>query len=90
MTICSLTPTSELLERVGIRQNSYGNAVYDTSSYGPTFGGGHDMYTQSNMQSISFNPSSYEPLGTISGSYDSSFIAGMVIYATRSSSHRNI
>ena len=36
----------------------YGNALYDCSSYGPTFGGGHDMhiagYASSNTNSYTY------------------------------------
>eukprot|EP00042_Codosiga_hollandica_P044284 m.432852 g.432852 ORF g.432852 m.432852 type:complete len:449 (-) comp56756_c2_seq1:266-1612(-) len=47
------------------------NAHYDTSTYGPTWGGGHDWYTPQTMTSASFSPSSYT-----GPNYSSSFLAG--------------
>ena len=48
-------------------------ATYDTSSYGPTFGGGHDLHLDSGMNSGYTNiPHSYQ----CSGSCNSSYFAG--------------
>ena len=40
--------------------SSYGNSLYDCSSYGPTFGGGHDIYIADYASSSS---NSYTNLG---------------------------
>jgi len=39
---------------------NFGNAIYDHTSYGPTFGGGHDLYIASSAAS---STSSYSNLG---------------------------
>ena len=39
---------------------NYGNALYDCSSYGPTFGGGHDLYIDDYASS---NSNSHTALG---------------------------
>jgi len=39
--------------------NGPGNSLYDTQGYGPTFGGGHDMYIPNPMTIAYSNPSSY-------------------------------
>ena len=43
----------------------YGNAVYDCSSYGPSFGGGHDLhiadYASSNTNSYTYLGHVYRP-----------------------------
>jgi hypothetical protein len=49
--------------------------MYDGSGYGPTFGGGHDLYISSNSNNNSWNytntPHSYDTLSntTLFGSY---------------------
>ncbi|CAH3168587.1 unnamed protein product, partial [Porites lobata] len=44
---------------------NYGNAIYDCSSYGPTFGGGHDLfivdYASSNGNSYTYLGQAYSP-----------------------------
>ena len=34
--------------KLGLKSGHHNSAIYDSSSYGPTFGNGHDIYTASN------------------------------------------
>jgi len=55
------------------------NQCYNGSGYGPTFGGGHDMYICSNMRSTSnySSPSTYTTVASgYSGSFSNSTLAG--------------
>ena len=66
-------------------------AVYDTNSYGPTFGGGHDIYTNSNMNyQYTYFGHSYEcPFGSpgngscqtyFSGTYSGNYIDDIEVW----------
>ncbi len=56
------------------------NAIYDSASYGPTFGGGHDFYiadnSDSNTDSYSNWGNSYSSLYTYYSAQAQSFFAG--------------
>jgi hypothetical protein len=60
------------------------HAIYDTSSYGPTFGGGHDWKVDSNMYSGYSNAHSYTGSGYsdswLAGSYSSWRVSDMEVY----------
>jgi len=60
--------------------SSSGSNAYNGSSYGPTFGGGHDLYVSSSMKSGSSNytnPSSYQRAANgFSGTYTNTTLAG--------------
>ncbi len=47
------------------------NVIYNKQNYGPTFGGGHDLFVsnQANVGSTSYSshPSSYHSLGRVRG-----------------------
>jgi len=62
------------------------NHVYCGRSYGPTFGGGHDLYLNSNMTSMSnyCNPYTFKtiPLG-YSGTYTTSTLAGAYNFSVK-------
>ena len=78
LTIRSFAPTTGALERLA-PSNSPGNAVYDYYGYGPTYGGGNDLYSCgycNSMQYVYTNPSTYVAIGSVSSTYDSSFLAG--------------
>jgi len=61
-----------------LSQKSSSNGAYGYSSYGPTWGGGHDLYVSSGMRDNSSytNPSSYQVASGYSGSYTNSTLAG--------------
>ena len=63
---------------------STGSTIYDGSSYGPTFGGGHDLYIPDNFNSNTgyTNPSTYSlPSNTLLfGNYNSWSVSEMEIY----------
>ncbi len=57
-------------------------AIYDSINYGPTFGGGHDIYisSNSNQNKDSYNtPSSYKLNGNL---YESYLLAGEYNFQT--------
>ena len=55
------SPSNEVgMEKMHIKQNMCSNAMFHSSSYGPTFGGGHDLHTANDANN---NSSSYSNLG---------------------------
>ncbi|EGD79834.1 hypothetical protein PTSG_13098, partial [Salpingoeca rosetta] len=61
------------VERTDQDLSSPGNAVYHTSSYCPTFGGGHDLRFYSNCERVTANPNSYR---IDTGGYSNSWAGG--------------
>ena len=64
--------------------NSPQYSLYDSSGYGPTFGGGHDMYIPGNFNTTTGYtfPGAYSGFSqtTLFGSYNSWTVAEMEIY----------
>jgi len=66
-------PGTTTLQQATIPSN-WGNAVYDYATYGPTYGGGHDLYFNTGLTGSSSGQSTYVP-GTSGGSSSSSGLA---------------
>ncbi|EOD05091.1 hypothetical protein EMIHUDRAFT_220165 [Emiliania huxleyi CCMP1516] len=72
------------ITRNSCHQNRYSQyQIYDHNMYGPTFGGGHDIYINSNMNGGYCNYHSYYGAGSIiCGSYSSWSITALEVYST--------
>ena len=56
-----VNPSGSEPTKMPLRGTSNQNGIYCTSEYGPTFGGGHDLYTASGANA---NSNSYSNLGS--------------------------
>ena len=71
----SFNPGTTTLQQATIPSN-WGNAVYDYSTYGPTYGGGHDLYFNTGLSGSSSGQSTYVPGVSGGGSSSSGLTAG--------------
>jgi len=64
--------------RPPIKMVGHSNKCYGGSNYGPTWGGGHDLYINNSMKSASnsSNPSSYSVASGYNGSFNNTTLAG--------------